>query len=794
MDQDVDHLMVNPPDPALNLQRTLSYLVEETGLTFLTLQDGYISVRVPSPAGKKCGYLLDSESQNPIADVLVFSGERTTTTDARGYFELNVIAPSEPVYARHLNYGTVLLTPGGLGSECSSIYLSATEIDLDEIVIQNYVTRGIDKKVSGSVDVDVRNMDILPGLTEPDVLFTLQTLPGIQSINETVTDINIRGGANDQSVVLWDGVRMYQTGHFFGLISAMNPHIVHNASLIKNGTPAALGEGVSGTIKVETKSGRANNLSAEAGGNLLNSDMLIEAPIGNKSSVLVASRQSLNGIVSSPTYDQYFDRAFRGTDVVNDQNTSQVTNSDERFQFYDLAVKVHHDFSPSDQLKVGLLNIDNSIQYQESAQIDSIRVSRVSRLDQHSLLGYLTYEKLWNDRFKTQLLGSASNFKQESINFDVLQAQQHVLENEVDETTIKATGIYYLNDYLNLSGGIQFQETGIRNYREINKPDFRSLSKEVLRSTGLFVEGNSQPFAGTHVTLGFRGNYFEKFNRFRLEPRLSLLRELGKHFSAELMAEAKSQTTVQVVDFQTDFLGVEKRKWELVNQDDIPLVTSGQVSLGVNYQKQWLLMTLEGFRKQVDGIVTSSQGFLNQFQFIRSAGSYEAYGVEFLANPKFEPLNTWLTYTYLNSDYSFPDLIPPGFRNNFDITHTLSLGASYQLQDIELSSGVNFRTGRPFTNNLGYDQANEEIIYDIPNTSTLDQYFRLDFSARYSFRISDSLRGKCGLAVWNLTNRKNEVNSYFQVVDGEIEQVSQSALGIVPNVNLRIIYSSSKKE
>ena len=147
-----------------------------------------------------------------------------------------------------------------------------------------------------------------------------------------------------------------------------------------------------------------------------------------------------------------------------------------------------------------------------------------------------------------------------------------------------------------------------------------------------------------------------------------------------------------------------------------------------------------------------------------------------------------MTYSFLTSDYSFDDLIPPFFRNNFDISHHITGGVSYQRGNLELSSGVNYRTGKPFTNYTGIDVNNEVIIYEYPNSSSLSQYFRLDFSANYGFDISQKLKGKVGIAVWNLTNHENVISSYFQLNDQTVDQFNQLALGITPNINFRIIY------
>ena len=95
---------------------------------------------------------------------------------------------------------------------------------LEEVVVTNYLTKGITKLNDGSTIVKPESFGILPGLIEPDILQTIQALPGVLSIDETVSNINIRGGTHDQNLFLWDGIKMYQSGHFFGLISAFNPY------------------------------------------------------------------------------------------------------------------------------------------------------------------------------------------------------------------------------------------------------------------------------------------------------------------------------------------------------------------------------------------------------------------------------------------------------------------------------------------------------------------------------------------------------------------------------------------
>jgi len=787
MDQTIDSIEVQPPAANLDLPQTLNYLVGQLAIVFIKLDEKFISIKGRKIAEKICGYLFNIDDGSPVADVHIFNQNTSTTSDSSGYFELTTAVLTTSLQTSHVSYQPQLLRFNKPLAGCATFYLVPSITPLEEVIIKNYITRGIDKKENGAIVVNAQNTNMLPGMVEPDIFFTLQNFPGIQSVKETVTDINIRGGSNDQNLILWDGLRLYQTGHFFGLISAINPHTIQKATLTKNGTAARLGEGVSGTIDVQTKEQRTNTIMAQAGSNLLNTDLLVEIPTP-KLHLLIASRQSIGGLLRTPTYNQYFERAFRFSDVINDPN-AQVINSDERFSFFDFSFNAHYKPTSKATIKAGVLVLDNGIRYEESDLISNRVEAKVSNLDQGTTAGYLRYDQRWSNRFKTKLYASVMDYKQASVNFDVLTGQEHILDNEVLETDFKAEGAYYLNNTWDLEAGLQLVETGILNFRDINVPAFRSLSKEVLRTTSLYAQGNVHIQEHTTIAAGVRINHFDKLARYRVEPRLAVVSKLGGPFSVEVLAETKSQTAVQVVDFQTDFLGVENRKWELVNGATIPLLTSSQASVGLNYQKKSWLVSFEGFVKQVDGVVTASQGFLNQFEFERTAGSYVARGVELLVNPRFGNLNSWLTYSFLNSDYTFADLVPPEFRNNFDIAHTVSVGLTYQLNSLELSAGVNYRSGVPFTEPQGVNSNNNEILFGFPNALSLDAYLRVDFSAKYKFQLSNRWSGNCGIAIWNLTNRANIINNLTSVTaQGGLAQINQKALGITPNASVRLLY------
>ncbi len=206
------------------------------------------------------------------------------------------------------------------------------------------------------------------------------------------------------------------------------------------------------------------------------------------------------------------------------------------------------------------------------------------------------------------------------------------------------------------------------------------------------------------------------------------------------------------------------------------------------YKRNNLLISVEGYYKQVNGITTSSQAFQNQFQFIRASGSYETIGLDFLTSKRFSQFTTWLSYSNSESTFQFPQLTPSSFPNNLDIRHRATFGCSYQVNHIGLSAGLNWHSGKPFTEPVKMTEiTNNRINYNAPNTSRLPDYLRIDFSITYRFPMGDEVNGQLGASVWNVLNRENDVNAYFNVNDGDqLESVRQSALRLTPNMIFRV--------
>ena len=177
-------------------------------------------------------------------------------------------------------------------------------------------------------------MNILSGKTirqtpvvfgESDLLKTIQLLPGVSSAGEGASGFNVRGGAADQNLILFDEAIIYNSSHLCGLFSVFNSDAIKEVKLYKGGIPSSYGGRISSVLDVYQKDGNNQKLQANGGIGSISSRFLIEGPIQkNKSSFLLASRGSYAHLFLKLTDIEnvayFYDLNTKSNFVINDKN------------------------------------------------------------------------------------------------------------------------------------------------------------------------------------------------------------------------------------------------------------------------------------------------------------------------------------------------------------------------------------------------------------------------------------------------------------------------------------------
>ncbi|MCF7561077.1 TonB-dependent receptor [Sabulilitoribacter multivorans] len=797
---DVDGLLVAPLQESETLNEIIDRLNASTVLNFKFLNERYITISTIDKTISICGILISESDDLPLfgASVLVENSSKGVITDTNGKFKMSDVGINDTVIISYLGYQTKSFKASDLrmlNETCKSIAIQEQNEALSQILITKFLTTGLQKHIDGSTVLNTEKFGILPGLTEPDILQSIQALPGVESVNESIANINVRGGTNDENLILWDNIKMYHSGHFFGLISAYNPYLTEKVVVTKNGTSSEFSDGVSSTINMSTKNQISNKFSGGFGANLIHADAFLEIPISKSLALHVSGRRSFTDLLSSPTYDNYFERSFQDSELTSNSDNISESNRSSDFFFYDYSAKLLFDLNDNHKFRANIIGINNNLDYTESYQDTSGNSeSKTSNLKQENLGFGASWSAVWSDTFSSEFNAFYSSYNVDATDYRIETDQRLTQANEVLETGLKFKTRLKLNNYLSFLNGYQFSEIGILNETTVTNPSYDITKKDVLLNHALFSELEYKK-SNTYLRIGLRGNYFQKFSKLILEPRLNFRQKLSNQFAIKLQGEFKNQSANQKIDFQDDFLGVENRRWILANEQTIKISESKQASFGFEFNQNNWLIDVEGFYKLVEGITASNQGFYNNFQYENAQGSYNAKGVEFLLNKTANNFSTWASYTYSINDYEFASITPSVFPNNVDIRHSVSLAFNYNvLKNLEMSVGGIWRSGQPYTkplegNETVQDGNNTRVNYDVPNNENVEDFMRLDASMNYNFNLSESVQAEFRVGVLNVLDRKNIINRYYEVDPNDSDkaiQINNKSLGLTPNLSLRI--------
>lgn len=787
---------LEPPKSEWTLDTKINYIKKETKLQFKVINTKYFTIYNDKKMDKPlCGFLIDSDTELPIenASIIILKTNISTSSDAKGYFELPTISPNT-IQIKHLSYQIIAVNPEDLYTDnCPKIKLNVITEALEEVVTQRYLAKGISKKNDGSFEIKPKKFGILPGLIEPDVLQTMQQIPGIYSENETISNITVRGGTHDQNLFLWNGIRMFQTGHFFGLISAFNSSLAQNIIIAKNGSSAFYGESVSSLVAISSHSKTIEKSNNSVSANLISAEFYSKIKTSEKASFEFSGRRSFTDVFSSTTYKNYRNRIFQNT-IVTNLNSNQIIDykSNENFYFYDFTAQYQQKIGTKHELSIDAIAIQNSLDINQFSSSES----KNSDLGQQNFGGTINWKTNWNTKNSSQIHFYTSYYNLDSTNESIQNNQVFEQQNTILDMGFQLKNSHQISQTITLENGYQFNEIGVTNFDEINAPFFSRKIKEVLRNHAVIIESNfKSKNKKTFLTTGIRANYFEKFKVFRIEPRIQFGQSLTENIRLEILGEQKSQTLSQIIDLQQDFLGIEKRRWTLANNSTIPVQKSNQISVGFTFKKSNWLITLDNFYKKITGITSNSQGFQNQFEFVKATGNYTVLGSELLVQKSFNRFYSWISYSFNDNNYSFDTLSNSEFPNNLEQVHTVSWAGIYDWKSLKIALGSKWHSGKPYTtpssNSVDNTDPSKPIIqYNSPNNNRLKDYFQLNFSASKEWNLSKKTTLQTSVSVLNILNKKNVINRFYRIntTGTIIESVDTFSLERTPNVNIKISF------
>ena len=246
----------------------------------------------------------------PGANVQIDSLGTGGATDKFGYFILSGIpAGSHQLHFSFIGFETKSRSVRVTGGETARI-----EVELDPIVLEGeeivatgrHVTPGEITTVGG-FGTRVTELARLPSVGSPDLMRSVQLLPGVQAASDNSAGLYVRGGTPGQNLILLDDVVVYNPNHLF---STFNPDALKDVTLLKGTFPAKYGDRLSSVLDITNLDGNRKRFSTRASIDLISAGLTAEGPIGESGSWMVSGRRTYQEMLDSPLFSHIVDEIF----------------------------------------------------------------------------------------------------------------------------------------------------------------------------------------------------------------------------------------------------------------------------------------------------------------------------------------------------------------------------------------------------------------------------------------------------------------------------------------------------
>ncbi|MCU0430496.1 MAG: TonB-dependent receptor plug domain-containing protein [Cytophagaceae bacterium] len=631
---------------------------------------------------------------------------------------------------------------------------------------------------------EIKNIPVLGG--ESDLIKVAQLMPGIARGSEGSTGMYVRGGTDDQNLILMDEATVYNVGHLFGFFSLFNTDAVKNVKIIKGGFPANYGGRLSSIVDVHTNDGSDSKYAVTGGVGLLSSRLTVEGPIKKeKLSFLIAGRRT------------YIDKV------------AGLVNIPLPYYFYDVNFKLK--FSPNERNKFYFSNYFGNDVMEFSDERRSAAIGFGFRL------GNITNTLRWNHIYNSKLFSNIS-FISTRFSYDInaeysgrsfvdtslneLSKTSLFVRSKINDLGIKADWDYNLNKKHQMKFGWDFIHHNFRPNLVSTAGDISEFinSKDALRlstqEASLYINDVYEPKKIIAFDYGLRwSNAFVKGAYYSgLEPRFSIRYSLtpSSSFKASYtrMRQYMHRVTSSSISLPTDL-------WYPISANLKPQ-TANQVALGyyLGWDKFFTNFSVELYYKEMTRLIEYREGarlFLNEsFEQELVIGNGRSYGAEFLLRKKEGKFTGWIGYTLSWAKRQFDDLNKSmEYFAKYDRRHDISLVAMYDISKKVSVSGVWIISsgsritpikGSYFMPNTTFSGIEIIPLYGNRNALVLQPVHRLDVNFIIKSIKVRKFQGEWHIGAYNFYNRAAPYRTNIVSTASGYTYQQQGLFGFIPSI------------
>ena len=746
------------------------------------------------------GYVRDIRTGEPLmgASITVDTLSVTRITDQFGYYSLSL--PRGRHILRISNVGMkdtrrqiVVYSDGKLNIDMEEFVPSLKAVIVSADKTSN--TRSVQMGVSKLNIQSIKQIPVVFG--EADVLKVLLTLPGVTSVGEGSNGFNVRGGAADQNLILYNDATVYNPSHMFGFFSAFDPDLVKSVELYKSAIPPKYGGRLSSVLDVDVKDGNQKKWSGTAGISPLTSKFSIEGPLQkDKTSVIAGFRTTysdwlLNQIPSSSYSNSsanFYDVSLHISHIINAKNTLYLMGylSSDKFKLdgdttyaysnKNANIKWKHNFS-NNSYAVFTSGIDH-YQYSVASTKVPINAYKLSfDINQLYLRADFNYSPGNKHNISYGLNSVYYQLHPGTLTPDgpkSLVQTNSVQQEQALESSLYIGDQYTVSQNLSIDAGLRYTM-----YNYLGPVNVYKYVPGQPRETYTIIDTVSYP----------AGKVVKTYNlpEVRISARYSLSNSASLKFSFNTMAQF-----IHVISNTTNISPTDI--WKLSDPNITPQ-QGQQISFGFykNFRQNSIETSVEVYYKRMQDYLDYKSGASLVLNHHIETDVFEtegkAYGIEFLLKKTTGKLNGWISYTYSRTFLKQDDPLAGQLVNNgnyypasFDKPNMVNFIGNYRFSHrYSLSLNVIYSTGRPITLPLAVVRAGgaSTLYYSDRNQYRIPDYFRTDISVNMegNHKTNKATHNSWSAGVYNVTGRQNAYSVYFVQENGKVKGYQLSIFG-----------------
>jgi hypothetical protein len=746
------------------------------------------------------GKLWDIESGEPVIGANIYVEELKTgaVTDINGQFNL-VLDPARYsviiscVGMKELRYYLQVYSSGQLNIAMEKKIIPILEVVVKADHYQN--VRGIQM---GYERLDIKTIKEIPMVMgEKDLLKVVQLLPGIQSVGEGSSGINVRGSPADQNIFYINKMPVYNPSHLFGFFSAFSSDIIKDFSFYKCNVPAKYGGRLASFFDISTKQGNNKKFSARGGISPVTGHIAIEGPLKKEHSSFIVSARS--------TYSDWLLSRLEDPDL---------RNSDA--SFYDFTAKINSEINDKNLLK-GFLYYS----------YDRFSLASTNKYQYSNLGGSIDWRYLFSSSLLADLTAIFSQYSFKSID-NIFPPMAYSQKYRMDHYEFKTDFLWYPGKKHTVTFGgnsiiyavmrgdilpsgaesirvpvVMGNETGIESAVYI--------SDEIKLLPRLTFYGGLRYSLYTFLGPGTIYEYYPDGPKIKVNIMDSLIFQRGeiiKRYSGPELRAAINYSTGTNSSVKISYNRIRQYLFMLSNTIAIsptdqwklcdyyikpPWVDQVSVGYYKDLPRTDVNTSIEIYYKKIQNAVDFKDGavFLTtrNFETELLQGNQSAYGIELMVKKNSGKLNGWGSYTYshsevlINGDSPWEKInLGHPYLSNYDKPHSFNLVMNYHTNlRLGFSTNIVYSTGRPVTYPLSiyYIDGQPYINYSLRNEYRIPDYFRIDFSINFegTLKARKIAHSYWMINIYNLTGRKNAYSVFFKSEDGKVNGYKMSVFG-----------------